>query len=680
MESDTWEQLYRDAALASTEGRIADARGLFQQSIDAGGGPQVYEAYFKMEQRSRMFTQARSVIRRAVETFPDAVRLFVLYGQSERKGGQYDAAVHVFRQGIVRHPRDADLRMGLAQTLVQKGTARSLREAGRIFADLNRVGRLHKKDSLYQRFRFLQGNPRLNRVFEFFQASAIKTAIVGQRDLPPSITDVVVDLAQAELNDSFGLSGSCLVRCFNSHPRPKHLKELTEYLLTRTSQDEVTLETGRRVVLNPTLAFVSVPNTNVVHDQVMRILSDSQTAVIPLDDAFLQNHSNPVRAIQEILSRYLGRRDLYDSTLPVSGRRFFGRDRLLVQLGEAVQSGQFLGIYGLRKIGKTSIVYQLRDEQLRHDAVAYVDLQASLSLSTRNCDALYWEIERALQVRLHSTNARLAHLLRLGKEERFSNLSGNSSEVRVTFAEDLRTFLDAIAADQAGDIRRVVILLDELERILPVADQPGISGYLEFFGLLRGLAQTERYRGMLSCVVVAANAAISERGYWEGRENPVFALYKPFFIPPLPEDECDAMIRNLGKGMSVYWRREATSAVFSETNGHPFLTRILCSYIARHQNQRPLHVTQRMVQKHIPSFLRDQSSMMEQITELVKTHFPEEAHALHQIVLGKRPSGVSDESLRHLLGYHLIAGENGSYRVTLKLLHRWLRKRAGLRT
>ena len=59
----------------------------------------------------------------------------------------------------------------------------------------------------------------------------------------------------------------------------------------------------------------------------------------------------------------------------------------------------------------------------------------------------------------------------------------------------------------------------------------------------------------------------------EGRENPVFALYKSFFIQPLPEDECDAMIRNLGKGMSVYWEREATSAVFSETCGHPFLTR-----------------------------------------------------------------------------------------------------------
>ena len=224
-----------------------------------------------------------------------------------------------------------------------------------------------------------------------------------------------------------------------------------------------------------------------------------------------------------------------------------------------------------------------------------------------------------------------------------------------------------------------MILPDELERILTVAGQQGVAGYLEFFSLLRGLAQTERYHGLLSCVVVAANAAISERGYWEGRENPVFALYKSFFVPPLPADECDTMIRNLGKGMSVYWEREATSAVYSETSGHPFLTRTLCSYIARHQNQRPLHVTRRMVDDHIPPFLLDQGNMMEQITELVTTHFPEEARVLQQIAVDKTPARATDETLRHLLSYHLVAVEKGSYRVTLNLLHRWLRRRAGLR-
>ena len=655
-----WEQLYRDAALARTEERIQDARGLFQRAIDAGGGPQVYEAFFKMVWGSGARERARSVIRKAIEKFPDVVSLFALYGHSERRIRHYETAAQVFRQGIARHSDNAMLRMGLAQTLVQIGTENSLQEAGQIFSALDHEGKLDKSDNFYRRFRLLQHNPRANRALEFFQAAAMKTGIAGQRELPPGITDIVADVEQAELSESFGLSGSFLVRCFKSNPRPVHLKHLTEYLHSLGPQNELVLQTGRRVVLNPTLAFISVANTNVVHDQVMRILSDSRAAVIPLDDAFFQNRDDPVQSIQKILAHYLGRRDLYDSTQPVSGRRFFGRERLLVQLGDALRNGRFLGIYGLRKIGKTSLVYQLRDEQLRHDAVAYVDLQASLALSTGNCNALYWEVERALHGRLNATHHHLADLLRLGKEDRFSSLPEGGAQARVIFTEDLCTFLDAISAGQAGGIRRVVILLDELERLLPVAGQQGVAGYLEFFGLLRGLAQTERYRGILSCVVVAANAAISEYGYWAGRENPVFALYKSFFIPPLPEDECDTMIRALGKGMSVYWDRDATSAVFSEARGHPFLTRILCSYIAQHQHKRPLHVTRRMVDDHISPFLRDQGNMMEQITELVKTHFPEEARILQQIALDETPAGVTDETLRHLLSYHLVAVENGA--------------------
>ena len=121
----------------------------------------------------------------------------------------------------------------------------------------------------------------------------MKTTIAGQRGLPPGITDIVVDVEQAELSESFGLSGSFLVRCFNSNPRPVHLKRLTEYLHSLGPQDELVLQTGKRVVLNPMLAFICVAKTNVVHDQVMRILSDNQAAVIPLDDTFFQNRDDP---------------------------------------------------------------------------------------------------------------------------------------------------------------------------------------------------------------------------------------------------------------------------------------------------------------------------------------------------------------------------------------------------
>ena len=672
-------RLYQKAALARTEGRVGDARQFFRRAIEAGGGPQVYEAFFKMEMEGRERAEARRILERAIGTFPDHINFSVMYGHMERRARNYQHAEKIFRQGLVRHPRDVSLRWGLGQTLVQIGTEGSLQEAGGLFDALGREGKLHERDGLYQRFKVLRRNARANRAYEFFQSVGIGVGIAGQRDLPEYVTDIVADVHSLEFNEAFGLEGSFLVRCFRRQPRPNDLRNLSRLLRELDPQEELGLQDGRAVALNPSLAFIAVPKTNAVRDQVMSILSDNNEAIIPLDDALFQKSGKPLQSIHELLGQYLGRRDLYSSTLPVSGRRFFGRERLLLQLTDEVQRGQFLGIYGLRKIGKTSLIHQLRDEKLRGEAVAYVDLQASAALTTQNCDPLYWELERDLYLRLCGRNQEIADLLRLGKIERFSDLPENGIRASLLFAEDVRAFLDVLGTGKISGIKRLVIVLDELERILPVAGQRGIDGYMEFFGLLRGLAQTERYRGLLSSVVVAANAAISEQSYWEGRENPVFAFYTPYFLPPLSRDECAKMIRALGKGMSVYWDEDATSAIFAETDGHPFLTRTLCSHIAKQHIQRPLQVTVQMVQTQIDAFIRGESDKLEQITELLRTNFPQEETFLQQSALGEALPKMPDEALRHLLGYHLIAAENGGYRLTLNLLRRWLRRRAGIR-
>ncbi|MEQ1831041.1 MAG: hypothetical protein ABL921_34155, partial [Pirellula sp.] len=218
---------------------------------------------------------------------------------------------------------------------------------------------------------------------------------------------------------------------------------------------------------------------------------------------------------------------------------------------------------------------------------------------------------------------------------------------------------------------------DELERCLPLAGQRAMAGYLEFFGLLRGLAQTERYRGILSSVVVAANAAISEKAYWEGRENPVFSLYKPLFVPLLSKPDTAQMIQRLGRGMSVYWEQPAIDAVYQECAGHPFLTRMLCSQITQRHQKRPLQVSDRMVATEIPIFIQDKSDKFEQIVELLHSHFPQEEGVLEQLALNQDLGNVQDDSVRHLLGYQLIKRTPDGFEMSLRALTSWLRNRAG---
>lgn len=675
------DRLYEQAAVARAEDRFSEARDLFEQAIRLGGGPKVFGAYAKMliEGRGRDAKRARDLLDRAINAFPGNATFYVMFGQMERRAGNLTVAEGIFRRGLAFNSRNTILRTSLAQVLAQIATAASLKEAAEIFSALESEGKLNKRDNSYTRFRALASNPRAGRTYLFFEnAPGFRPGIPGRRDIPAGVTDLVVEITDAELEGSFDVSGAYLVRCFSGDPKRSEIIALSRYLRSLKADATVGLISGRELVINTSLAFVSIPKTSTVRDYLMSILAENNEAILPIEEKMLVSPAAARERVRDILSQYLGSRDLYDSTLPVSGRRLFGREKLLVQLVNHIQRGEFIGLFGLRKMGKTSLVYQLRDEKLKDEAVAYVDLQSSPGLSIHSFGPVYWEIERDLLNRLSGAHPFLKNVLRLGQYERFSDVVAANVNPGLYFGEDVRALLDLIHDGALEGIGRLVIVIDELERCLPLASQPPMEGYMDFFGILRGLAQTDRYRGLLSSVVIAANAAISERAYWDGRENPVFSLYKTIFVPPLSQPDTSQMIQTLGKGMSVYWDPAALRLAFEECGGHPFLTRVLCSQVAARHPQRPLQVTERMVQNELPIFIRDRSDKFQQIVELLHSHFPEEERLLEELAVNSDVTRAAEQHIPHLLGYQLIREYPGGYDISIRALKSWLRRRAGV--
>lgn len=675
------QKLYEKAAVARTEGRFPEARTLFEDALLLSGELHIFTAYFKMltEGAARDALKAREVMTQALKEHPSHADFYIMFAHMERRANNLSDAEKILRAGLTRFSTHTLLRTGLAQVLSQIGTVSSLKEAGKIFEALDSAHKLNKSDRTYMRFRALTANPQAGRTYSFFdKVFGYSPAVPVQKELLPGISDLVVDVKDRELKDSFGVSGTYLIRCFSSNPKRSDIIELSKYLRSLKADATVRLINGREAILNPSLAFVSISRTSSVRDYLMSVLSENNEAILPIDEQLLRSEDDPKERLKNLFSQYLGVRDLYDSTLPVSGRRLFGRERLLVELTDQAHKGEFIGIFGLRKMGKTSLMYQLRDEKLKDEAVAYVDLQASPGLAIASFAPVLWEIERDLVERLAPRFPGVKDILRLGRFSRFSDAALSGISPALLFAEDIRELLDAIIAKKIPGVTRLVIILDELERCLPLAGQPAMAGYLEFFGLLRGLAQTDRYRGAISSVVVAANASISEKGYWEGRENPVFSLYKTLFLPPLSRPDIRQMIQNLGKGMSVYWSSSAIDEIFNECGGHPFLTRVLCSQISKKYLQRPLNVTYEMVVAEIPIFIQDKSDKFEQITELLHAHFPEEEKLLEKLAIGAKLGSISDESIRHLVGYQLINRDGAEYKMSINALNSWLRRRAGV--
>lgn len=672
--------LYQKAAVARAEGRFADARRLFQRAIASGADKPVFVAFVKMEIERGSSAQAEVVLKSAIARFPDDPVFYDMYGQMERRRGALHKAAEILRAGITHNSTHALLRQGLARVLGDLGTPESLQQANLIYSQLERERKLNKHDGSYQRFRALHQSPRAGLAYEAFERlSGFRVRVAGRRDLPRHITDLVLEIENPEFEASFGVSGSILMRCFDKQPQKAEVHALSQLLREKGPQLTIGLIDGAEAFISPSLALVVVPASGGVRDHLMSVLSENSEALIPVDDSAMHNGKLHLDALRQLFSQFLGARDLYNSTLPVSGRRFFGRERLLSELTDQVHRGDFIGIYGLRKMGKTSLIYQLRDEKFRDDAVGYVDLQATAALQTGNTQPIYWELERDLHQRLVERHPLAAQLLRLGKTPRFSELSSeDKATCALIFGEDVRELLEHIATGRSKGLKRVIIVLDELERILPLGEQPGVHGYIEFFGLLRGLAQTERYRGTLSSVVVAANASISEKSFWENRENPVFALYKPIFLPPFSDKDTFDMVKGIGRGMSVYWQEPALAKAFEEAGGHPFITRLLCSRIIKDSDKRPLTVTLPMVERAVIEVIKDQTDKFSQIIDLLSKYFPEEEQFLERIALDQPLPSIGDDSLSHLLGYRLIENEQGTYRMTLNLLRRWLRRRAGI--
>src|SRR5207237_9183252 len=79
--------------------------------------------------------------------------------------------------------------------------------------------------------------------------------------------------------------------------------------------------------------------------------------------------------LKSYIDKHLGKGfDPYDIRDPVSGAvSFFGRQRLTEELLDALQSGQRMGLFGIHKMGKSSVLRELQKRAEFPVAYAYLE-------------------------------------------------------------------------------------------------------------------------------------------------------------------------------------------------------------------------------------------------------------------------------------------------------------------
>ena len=264
----------------------------------------------------------------------------------------------------------------------------------------------------------------------------------------------------------------------------------------------------------------------------------------------------------------MGTLDLFGiSSAITTDRYFFGRDDLVRQLiVRLVERGENSGLFGLRKTGKTSVLFALRRrlEDQPH-LTEYIDCQNPGIHAAR-----WWQV-------LGTIAERCAVSLKTNRKRTAAVSEYDERNAGNAFLKDVRSLLTD------GQLERVVLLFDEIEYITPrisgALGQHWDSDFVPFWQTIRAVHQ--EVEGRLTFSVAGVNPAAVTTSHFDGAPNPIFQLATPTYLSPLDVAQVRDMVRTIGRNSGLSIEEPVYEHLASEYGGHPFLIRIACSEVTR---------------------------------------------------------------------------------------------------
>lgn len=353
-----------------------------------------------------------------------------------------------------------------------------------------------------------------------------------------------------------------------------------------------------------------------------------QFAAVDLNLLELSTDAPDIRAQ---FARVLTGIDHFDITRPiVDPAAFFGRSNETQEIMAALDEGQSVGIFGLRKAGKTSLLNYIRAKREEQGKkIVSIDISQISSADDFCIDILQgaWKVSFS-----NSQTSRNSDSLPTAPRLRTLNRKGecrvSTEDLRLHWLRDLRSIAEAVG-------QNVEIFIDEIDQADPSRSALGsdASGLRAALTQMRGLVQSAEPGRGLVLVCAGVDPAIFERPVLEtGADNLLYKLVRLKFLAPLSEEEMAIMIRDLGRRMGVRIRdHEVIDLLYRSYGGHPLLTRKACSLACK---ERPLeavpwHMSVGDVQKVLDN--HSEGSPYKQAAELLEsftTWFPKEGELI----------------------------------------------------
>lgn len=400
--------------------------------------------------------------------------------------------------------------------------------------------------------------------------------------------------------------------------------------------------------------FASDPAKGRVESLVCIVVSDAPNAKKWVDNYIVEHQDlrtyivfnkedllkPSVHAMTSEFRKQMSERDLFDIQLPLlDDLYFFGRQNILSEIVDRVKSCQNSGVFGLRKTGKTSLLYKIKR-----------------TVEGGNIGKVFIYDGKNAKIRMRTWSAILLLIIEdicRAYDKEFPQIDPKNV---LNIIESFESMIKSIPSNQ-----RIVIIIDEIEYISfhPPLDVHWKQDYFNLWQILWSMQSS--YRNI--CYIIAGvNPLVVELSSIDSIQNPLFGIITPFYIRGLERNDIYDMSRRIGRRLGLKFDHSAIDYLYSRYGGHPLLSRLALSYENKHAQQKPILIKENTLLLNEKEREENLIPYCQHIVDVLRDFYSEEYTLLEFLALGETKDFLelasSETTVSHLKNYGLLEFEN----------------------
>lgn len=422
---------------------------------------------------------------------------------------------------------------------------------------------------------------------------------------------------------------------------------------------------------------ILISHDDSIESKLVAWLKDSNVnqIVIPFTYDEMMNSRFNAGIVQERFRKYLFDNDLFYTANPIENDIFFfGRRDLVHDIVSKCKDATNCGVFGLRRSGKTSVLY-MTQKLLQQQSYPTVFIPCQGDLHTQDWRTALCTIVKNIAKSLNN------------KKYSIDDAAYQELFREFPFENDMNALLKDIH-------NPITIMFDEIEKITFGINQeddyenPWLDGrnYEKFWNQIRGY-QTKNPK-KISILVAGTNPMINEvptvgrNADVNPMQGQLSSSNQGAYLQSFSIEDTKNMVNTLGGYMGLSFDEYSISKLTSDCGGHPYLMRLMCSYINRYVRnmniKRPMTITRAIYDKAAPEFEKsgEAEGFFLMILNILQKSYPSEFNTLKTLAL-EGDSTVAQiktpNEMQHLLGYGLVEHNHNNYAIKYNTITSYLR-------